>query len=356
MSFVLAAYLSLVPVATQATDDEETTDPIESLVVQFLDQTLNAERFSKPHFMEYHMTIEYPDGTPPIYAEGAEYRHWASPPLYRYEALVGPYQPINQPAVRYEDVWNGDSEVSIRYDDKGRQGSVTISRGEPSSDLGRSNRYLSALGIPRTGREIEEASNGSYFLRKAVRARNGYTLESERQTCDGIECHVVRKGDLDVLWFSVSTPTRLVRRETWRNFGTPRREIVQCSEYGDKGVPGKIVWTKYTPVNDIGESSKIRSRETMFLDQLTFEEQPSNKFVADVEVGATVLDVDTLTSFRVEEPGKPPFDKALREAEAIGQPTGARNWIVELNLLFLAVACVFGAAIWWKRRCAKYGT
>ncbi len=73
-------------------------ETVESCVSRFLDATLRVERFSTPHYMEYHMNIEYPDGTPASYIANAKYQHWVSPPSGRYEALLGPYLPSNQPA------------------------------------------------------------------------------------------------------------------------------------------------------------------------------------------------------------------------------------------------------------------
>lgn len=286
---------------------------VDEVVDSYLRKSLKAGRFKQPYSMEYHVKYDYPEERPKLYTEEAKYRHWVTQPKYRYEALIGPTMPMKQSPLKYEAVWDGSSEVDINYDDDRKQASVLVARKGVGDDRAKSNRFLSALGIPCTEQEQNEANGKSYFIENGVASSNGYFTSTT--ILNGLECVLLDNGNSDKLWFTKEMPFRLVQRDTWRNKGTPTHEIIRFENYGSTGLPEKIHYTSYLPVNKIGQASKILVVENFFLDKILFEPSPSNTFFVKIENGAQVLDLKSLQSFRVEDSTVAPYEKFLRLSE-----------------------------------------
>jgi hypothetical protein len=327
-------------------------DPAASYARKFLDETINEARFSKPHQMDYHVDLAFPENKPNVYALRAVYRHWVMPPYYRLEAVIGPFEPSKQAPVRHVKVSNGASEVSLRYDPQGRQNGALVTRGREATDSARRNKLWAELGIPVSRSDFEEASHGSYWLRAAVSTKNGYMLSPKPVVIGGVKCVVIRKENKDCLWFSVDAPTRLMKRDFWRNSGSPERHVVEFSNYNESGLPANIVITRYLPVNRIGESSLIRGVETLSLDRIEFVETPAKEFIVTLDDHVAVLDVNTRTAIQMEPSGTPPFEKLLRNSQGPikMQPRSGIGWIVDINVLMLSAIVLIMAIRRWVKR------
>ena len=299
--------LSIACFASQVLHAQPTlSESLSDSVRRFLDETLEVERFEMPHQMEFHIDVEVPDGDKTNHPVKAFYRRFAMPPKFRSEAVLGPFAPSGTAPITYETVWTGESEVNVMYGPQQSQDSVTVSRSGGSSESARASLYFHALGVPCTEQELDELDS-RYFLRTAVSETRGYEWESAKEVVDGLECRVASKGKADRLWFSVEEPLRLVKRDVWRNQGTPQRQIAVYSQYGTDGLPHRIAVTNFLNVQRIGYTGPIRSVETYTLDRLEFIETQNEKFTISVETESNVLNLDAMASFRISDESASPF-------------------------------------------------
>lgn len=338
---LLFSLMLSVAIAT-ADDPGGDADPVAEYVRRFLDETLIEARFAKPHHMEYHVDVGFPDWKPEVYSVGAKYAHWVSPPLYRIEAEIGPFEPTKQAAIRSVMLWNGTSQISLRHDPTGRQSSAVVDRELQPKNSAKCNKLWAELGIPTSDEECEEARRGSYWLRGTVTSANGYSLSPDLEIVGGAKCAVIRKGNEDCLWFSVDGPTRLIKRDCWRMGRSPARQVLEMNDYREDGLPAKIVHTHYFASDQIGEPSRIRGVETVQLDLVEFAEPPKEKSIVNIEDGVAVFDVKSLSSFHTEKPGAPPFDKLLRQSPVVTVQASAsgRGWLIDINIFVLAIVAL----------------
>jgi len=317
-------------------------DRVAKIAQSYLTNVASAQNFTHPFEMMYDVDIEYPIVPATEHAIAAKYHHWVKQPLFRYEASIGPYKPSNQEPVKYESFWNGASEVTIQSDDTNSQSSIVVGRRETVNDYARSNKYLWLLGIPGTARELEESRNGSYFLASSVNENNGYKISTETERVGSEACEVIRKQGMDSIWFSMSEPRRILKRDFWHVEASVTRMVIDLIEFDENGFPCQMRLTTFQPVAAIGDESLVRSVQTFTLKFLSFHVPDEDLFIAKAEVGASVVDQASLASFRIEPEGKPPFDKFLKNATAITITSGSYNSYIFMGLFAICVLTIAG--------------
>jgi hypothetical protein len=283
-------------------------ETVEGMVNRFLAETLHVQRFETPHVMRYRSEFEVVNGNrsiPPV-----EATHYVDQPKYRAIGKLGPLNSDGSGWEVHNHVWNGRSEANLYQHTASEDDHLTISRGEVSTDIPKSNKYLALLGVPRTDFEREEDKRGLYWFPGGVRGNLGYSIEPEVRILDGIPCTIV-KGDGDTLWFDLRNSCRLVLRDAWRKQGSIYREVSRYHNYGAHGLPSAITVTRYNIVDVIGKESPVWYVERLKLLELSFRKPPADVFTLSIKKGTQVLDIGSLTTFVAQGQNDRPFDKVL---------------------------------------------
>ena len=285
-----------------------------TIVRSYCDNTINISRFDRPHQMRIKLDIDYPDPKPNGYLTWIEYYHWVSPPYYKLVAKTSEFIPAAGGAEVHTHLWNGVSEVN-RYEKVGDESDqITISRRTATVDNARANRFLKLLGFPRRAAEREEAQTVAGWFPQGITEDHGYRLLPADESVDGVLCKVITCDGRDTLWFDCVDQSRpkLLKRDRWLSDSMTRRHVARYRGYREDGLPESIEEDTYHAVDSPGQKSSLSVSEKLRLTQLSFVESPRALFTFEVPVGASVLDITTTATIRVQEPGMPPFEKTVR--------------------------------------------
>ena len=317
---------------------------VEQIIQRYL-QSVDIKRFSGPYHMRYRREYKIPPEVQPpeAYVEWIEYSHWAAPPNFRTEGKIGPMVPHGTVPETHTHVFNGDSSANLYS--MARNNSLTVERGSAGPGLAMVNLMLSEMGFPQLPDEREEAQDREYWIPQAVTESSGYRLEPKTQKVAGVECHVIRRDDIDVMWFDCRAGARLVQRDVWRTTPFIRRKIIRLYDYQENGLPRRIVTDIYGATNEIGTPSDLAEREELKLLHVDFNVPDSSRFVLDIKPETRVLDINTLLNYEVQKPGRPPFEELIRSDASRPRRTSPLIWAT----LFVGGIGLLLIGLWLRR-------